>query len=170
MLLRPMRHFAAAAVLCAGLAAPAFAETPADTLVEAWQIDDIISLDPAEVFEFSTAEIAGNTYERLVGYDINDVSKVFGVVAESWTVSDDGKTITFKIRQGRKFASGNPITAEDVVFSLRRAIKLDKSPAFIIGQFGLTPDNVDEMSSRRATTSSPSRWTSPMRRASCSTA
>ncbi len=145
MLLRPMRHLAAAAVLCVGLAAPAFAETPADTLVQAWQIDDIISLDPAEIFEFSTSEIAGNTYERLIGYDINDVSKVFGVVAESWSVSDDGKTITFKIRQGRKFASGNPITAEDVVFSLRRAIKLDKSPAFIIGQFGLTPDNVDEM-------------------------
>ena len=145
MLLRPMRHLAAAAVLCVGLAAPAFAETPADTLVQAWQIDDIISLDPAEIFEFSTSEIAGNTYERLIGYDINDVSKVFGVVAESWSVSDDSKTITFKIRQGRKFASGNPITAEDVVFSLRRAIKLDKSPAFIIGQFGLTPDNVDEM-------------------------
>ncbi len=145
MLMRPMRHFAAAALLCAGFTAPAFAETPADTLVEAWQIDDIISLDPAEIFEFSTSEIAGNTYERLIGYDLNDVSKMFGVVAESWTVSDDGKTITFKIREGRKFASGNPITAEDVVFSLQRAIKLDKSPAFIIGQFGLTADNVDRM-------------------------
>jgi peptide/nickel transport system substrate-binding protein len=143
MLLRPMRHFAAATLLCMGLAAPAFAETPADTLVQAWQIDDIISLDPAEIFEISTSEIAGNTYERLIGYDINDVSKIFGVVAESWTVSDDGKTLTFKIREGRKFASGNPITAEDVVFSLQRLIKLDKTPAFIITQFGINKDNVD---------------------------
>ncbi|WP_163464559.1 hypothetical protein [Escherichia coli] len=31
-----------------------------------------------------------------------------------------------------------------VVYSLVRAVKLDKSPAFILGQFGLTPDNVEE--------------------------
>ncbi len=140
------RNRAAAALVAAGLAAalagPVLAATPKDTLVQAWQIDDIISLDPAELFEFSTSEISGNTYERLIGYDLQDVSKIFGVVAESWTVSDDGKTIAFKIREGRKFASGNPITAEDVAFSLQRAVLLDKSPAFILNQFGITKDNV----------------------------
>jgi peptide/nickel transport system substrate-binding protein len=118
------------------------AATPPDTLVEAWQIDDIISLDPAEVFEFTAAEIMGNTYERLINYDPNDVSKIYGEVAESWTVSPDGKTFTFKIKPNKKFASGNPITAEDAVFSLQRAVVLDKSPAFILGQFGFTKDNV----------------------------
>lgn len=120
------------------------AATPADTLVQAWQSDDIISLDPAEVFEFSASEIIGNTYERLISYDIKDVSKISGQVAESWTVSPDGKTYTFKIKPNRKFASGNPITAEDVVYSLHRAVALDKSPAFILGQFGLTKDNVKD--------------------------
>lgn len=120
------------------------AATPPDTLVQAWQIDDIISLDPAEIFEFSSSEIAGNTYERLINYDLKDVSKIYGEVAESWTVSPDGKTFTFKIRQNKKFASGNPLTAEDVVFSFQRAIILDKSPAFILGQFGLTKDNVKD--------------------------
>lgn len=144
MLMRSVRHFVSAAAVCAALIGPAAAATPADTLVEAWQIDDIISLDPAEIFEISTTEIAGNTYERLIGYDIHDVSKVFGVVAEEWTVSEDGKTITFKIREGRKFASGNPITAADAVYSLQRAIILDKSPAFIVAQFGLTKDNVKD--------------------------
>jgi peptide/nickel transport system substrate-binding protein len=120
------------------------AATPPDTLVQAWQSDDIISLDPAEIFEFSSSEIAGNTYERLINYDPKDVSKIYGEVAESWTVSPDGKTFTFKIRQGKKFASGNPITAEDVVFSLQRAIILDKSPAFILGQFGFTKDNAKD--------------------------
>jgi peptide/nickel transport system substrate-binding protein len=72
------------------------------------------------------------------------VSKIYGRVAESWTVSPDGKTITFKVKQNKKFASGNPLTAEDVVFSLQRAVILDKSPAFILGQFGLTKDNVKE--------------------------
>lgn len=124
--------------------APALrAETPADTLIQAWAIDDIISLDPAEVFEFTASEMLGNSYQPLIGYDLKDVSKIFGLVAESWTVSPDGKTISFKIRPGNKFASGNPVTAADAVFSLQRAIKLDKSPAFIIGQFGITPDNVE---------------------------
>jgi peptide/nickel transport system substrate-binding protein len=122
--------------------ASAFAATPADTLVMAWQFDDIITLDPAEIFEFSGAEYAGNTYDRLIGYDVDDVSKIYGVAAESWTVAPDGKTFTFKIRDGIKFASGNPLTAEDVAFSLQRTVILDKSPAFILGQFGFTAENV----------------------------
>jgi peptide/nickel transport system substrate-binding protein len=144
MFIRTMKSFLSATAITVMLAGPVLADTPADTLVQAWQFDDIISLDPAEVFEFSGAEIAGNTYERLIGYDPNDVSKLHGVVAESWDVSEDGKTITFKIREGRKFASGNPLTAKDVAFSLQRAVKLDMSPAFIITQFGITKDNVDE--------------------------
>jgi peptide/nickel transport system substrate-binding protein len=120
------------------------AATPPDTLVQAWQIDDVITLDPAEVFEFTASEIVGNVYERLIAYDYKDVSKIYGQVADSWTVSPDGKTFTFKIKQDKKFASGNPLTAEDAVFSLQRAVILDKSPAFIIGQFGLTKDNVKE--------------------------
>lgn len=121
---------------------PAMAATPKDSLVMAYSIDDIITLDPAEIFEFSGAEYAGNTYDRLIGYDNEDVSKIFGVVAESWTISDDGKTYSFKIRQGMKFASGNALTAEDAAFSLQRVVKLDKSPAFILSQFGFTADNV----------------------------
>ncbi|MGO7845266.1 ABC transporter substrate-binding protein, partial [Rhizobium johnstonii] len=63
---------------------------------------------------------------------------------ESWSVSDDGLTYTLKLKSGLKFASGNPITAEDVAYSLERAVKLDKSPAFILTQFGLNGDNVTE--------------------------
>ncbi|TIR43740.1 MAG: ABC transporter substrate-binding protein, partial [Mesorhizobium sp.] len=58
--------------------------------------------------------------------------------------SDDGLTYTFKLKPGMKFASGNPITAADVAYSFERAIKLDKSPAFIINQFGISGDNVTE--------------------------
>ena len=78
------------------------------------------------------AKAAGNSYERLTSYDVNDVSKIFGVAAESWAIAYDGMSISFKIRDGIKFASGNPLTAEDVVFSLQRAVLLDKSPAFIL--------------------------------------
>src|SRR5690606_6826206 len=132
------------ALSAALLAAPALAVTPADTLVEGFAIDDIISMDPGEAFEFSAAEVTGNTYNLLVRLDLDDTSRVVGDIAESWTVSDDGMVYTFKLKPGLKFASGNPITAADVAYSFERVIKLDKSPAFIIGQFGINADNVAE--------------------------
>ena len=136
---------AGAALSLLMVAAPAaFAETPKDTLVEGFAIDDIISMDPGEAFELSTAEVTSNTYSLLVRLDMNDTSKIKGDLADSWTVSDDGLTYTFKLKPDLKFASGNPITAEDVAWSFERAVKLDKSPAFILTQFGLTGDNVTE--------------------------
>ncbi|MFA1674931.1 ABC transporter substrate-binding protein [Rhizobium mongolense] len=136
---------AGAALSLLMLTAPAaFAETPKDTLVEGLAIDDIISMDPGEAFEFSTAEMTTNTYSLLVRLDLNDTTKVKGDLAESWSVSDDGLTYTFKLKPGLKFASGNPVTAGDVAWSFERAVKLDKSPAFILTQFGLTGDNVTE--------------------------
>lgn len=136
---------AGAALSLIALVAPqAFAATPADTLVEGFAIDDIITIDPGEAFELSTAEVTANSYSKLVGLDPADTSKVVGDLAASWTVSDDGMTYTFKLKPDLKFASGNPLTAEDVAFSFERAVKLDKSPAFLLTQFGLTGDNVAE--------------------------
>ena len=124
------------------------ASTPKDTLVMANSIDDVITLDPAEIFEFTGAEYAANTYDRLINYDVDNVSDIYGGIAESWTISDDGKTYVFKIRKGVKFASGNKLTADDVVFSLQRVVKLDKSPAFILTQFGFNSDNVGQAISK----------------------
>ena len=140
---RVLATSAAVALLMAG-APQAFADTPADTLVLGFAFDDIISLDPAEAFELSTAEVTANTYNKLVALNPSDTSKVIGELAESWTISDDGLTYTFKLKPDLKFASGNPLTAEDVAFSFERAVKLDKSPAFLLTQFGLTGDNVTE--------------------------
>lgn len=134
----------AALSLLLAAAPQAFAATPADTLVEGFAIDDIITIDPGEAFELSTAEVTANTYSKLVMLDPADTSKVVGDLAASWTVSDDGMTYTFKLKPDLKFASGNPLTAEDVAFSFERAVKLDKSPAFLLTQFGLTGDNVAE--------------------------
>ncbi len=131
----------AAMVLVAG---PALAATPKDTVVMAKQIDDIISLDPAESFEFSGSEVTGNIYERLITYDLKDVSKLKGELAESWSAGADGKTYTFKMRKGVKFHSGNPVTAQDAAYSLQRAVIMNKTPGFILTQFGFTKENVKE--------------------------
>ena len=136
---------AALALILSAAPQQAFAATPADTLVIAWAIDDVITLDPAEAFEITMGEVNGNSYQKLVALDAKDTSKVKPDIAESWTVSDDGKTFTFKIKPDQKFASGNPITANDVAYSFERAVKLNKNPAFILQQFGLTGENVAEM-------------------------
>ena len=140
--IRKVMHKAVATTLVMGFAGATFAATPKDTLVVAMAFDDIITMDPAESFEISAGEVMGNTYDRLLRLNINDPSKLVADVAKTWNVSADGKTYTFEIKPGIKFASGNPMTAEDVVFSFQRAVLLDKSPAFILGQFGLAKDNV----------------------------
>jgi peptide/nickel transport system substrate-binding protein len=127
------------------LSPQAFAETPKDTLVIAKTIDDIISLDPAEAYEFMGIEVIANTYDRIMRFEPTDITKLVPGMAESYTTSDDGKTFTFKMRAGQKFASGNAVTAADAVFSLTRVVKLDKTPAFLIGQLGWTKENVDAM-------------------------
>lgn len=122
----------------------ALAATPTDTVVVAFAFDDMITLDPGETFELSTSEMIGNTYSQLVRYEVADPSKLYGDLAKSWKVSDDGKNYSFELKPGLKFASGNPLSAEDVAWSLQRAVIMDKGPAFILGQFGFTKDNVKD--------------------------
>ncbi|WP_102110430.1 ABC transporter substrate-binding protein [Oceaniglobus roseus] len=123
-----------------------FAETPPDMLVIANRIDDMTTLDPAQSFEFAGGDVLRNTTSNLVGFDPLDLEAGYQPdLAESWEVSEDGKTITFTMREGVKFHSGNPVRAEDAAWSLQRAVKLNKTPAFILTQFGFTPENVEEM-------------------------
>ncbi len=142
-----LRRFGAVAIAALMLGtAPAalFAETPADTLVLADAIDDIVSLDPGEAYEFSGLDVVNNTYDGLIELDPTTGQLVPGL-AESWSVSDDGLSISFKMKSGVTFASGNPVRAEDAAYSLQRAVKINKSPAFILNQFGWTAENVDSM-------------------------
>src|SRR3546814_17762161 len=75
--------------------AAALAATPKDTLVIATSIDDIVSIDPAEAFEFSGGDLLQNTYDRLVELDPKDLSAGYVPgLAASWKVSEDGLTYT----------------------------------------------------------------------------
>ena len=146
--MRPFRTFAmgAALALAAGVTTlPAVAETPANMLVIANRIDDITTLDPAQSFEFAGSDVNRNIYSKLVGFDPADLAGGYiPALADSWTVSEDGRTITFTMREGVKFHSGNPVTAQDAEYSLRRAVILNKTPSFILTQFGFTADNVGD--------------------------
>jgi peptide/nickel transport system substrate-binding protein len=61
-------------------------------------------------------EIWHLNYDFLVGFDAKDLSPK-PELAESWQVSDDGRTWTFKIRQGVIWQDGQPLTAKDVAFT-----------------------------------------------------
>src|SRR5437879_2142954 len=160
---RPIRHTSivfAAALLVAAACGPATTPGPsgsagtsptpsagaaASTLVWYSDVSDLISLDPAVVYEFSGTLLAHNAYETLVKFEGADLATIKPGLAQSWDIKDSGSTfdITFKLKTGQKFASGNPITADDVVYSIQRAIKLNKSPAFLFTDIAqLKPESV----------------------------
>lgn len=126
-----------ALILFFGLAARA--ETPPGVLMVGIRLDDLATLDPAEVYELSGGEIVGNLYDRLV--DTSDGTPR-PALAESWTVSKDGRQFVFTLRQNVKFHSGKILTAQDVAWSIERSIKLDRGGAVVLRQLGLTPQNV----------------------------
>jgi ABC-type transport system substrate-binding protein len=78
------------------------------------------TLDPALVQDGPTIDLLQNMYEGLVGW--NEKNEVVPLVAKSWKISPDGKTYTFTLREGITFANGDPITAEDVRYSLARSL------------------------------------------------
>ncbi|MEO5619523.1 MAG: ABC transporter substrate-binding protein [Cypionkella sp.] len=142
--LRRVGAVAIAALMLGTAPAALLAQTPADTLVIASAIDDIVSLDPHEAYEFSGLDYVNNTYDGLV--EINPATlEMEPGLAESWSVAEDGTTFSFKMKPGITFASGNPVTAEAAAWSLQRAVKINKTPAFILNQFGWTAENVDSM-------------------------
>ena len=79
---------------------------------------DLDSLDPHKAVAAGTKEVLYNLFEGLVKPD--QAGNLVPAVAESYQISDDGQTYTFVLRKNVKFHNGNTVTAEDVVYSLKR--------------------------------------------------
>lgn len=135
----------AAAALLTLSGACASAATPDNALVVAQNIDDIVSIDPAQAYEFSSGEFVANVYDQLVQYDAEDTTTLVAGLATDWEIDAADKEIVFTLRDGVNFHSGNPLSTDDVLYSFERVIKLNKAPAFILTQLGWTPDNVLDM-------------------------
>jgi peptide/nickel transport system substrate-binding protein len=120
-----------------------------DTYIEA-TIGDLETLDPAWHYDTSSATAIFNTYDTLIFYDGEAIDKFVPVLAESWTVSPDGTTYTFKIRQGVKFHAGGDLTAEDVAYSFQRALLQDRSggPIHMITEPVLDVASIDELAKK----------------------
>lgn len=106
-----------------------------DTLVYAGDFSQIRSLDPAEAYEMDSFQIVGNMYETLVVLDtsLSDDQMIKPVLAKEWTIEehDDHWTMTFRLNEKARFASGRPVTAQDVVYSWGRVIDRNGLPAFL---------------------------------------
>src|SRR5690242_11049405 len=103
-----------------------------DTLIFAADLTDQISMDPAVAYEFGGIQVVGSIYQTLVTLTPGEPG-VKPLLAKSWDIKEgaDGSTLTFKLDEKAKFASGAPVTADDVVYSWNRVLDLNKSPAFL---------------------------------------
>ncbi|MEZ5826196.1 MAG: peptide ABC transporter substrate-binding protein [Geminicoccaceae bacterium] len=113
---RHFRPLALAAILLLGSTALASAEAVyhRGNSAEPETLDQHLT---STVYE---ANILRDLYEGLVTYDA--AGKAVPGAAESWTVSDDGLTYTFKLRANAKWSNGDAVTAEDFVYSYRRIL------------------------------------------------
>ena len=90
----------------------------ANEIVVAIAQDPEDSLDPHAAASAGTREVVFNIYEGLV--KTGPTGELIPAVAESYKVSEDGLVYTFTLREGVKFHNGEPVTAEDVIYSLNR--------------------------------------------------
>ena len=138
---------ATASMLFTSVALPSHvsAETPVDQLIVALSMTNLITLDPAALSGRESVQILTNVYQGLVDLHPVERTKIIPELAESWTVSDDARTITFTIREGATFASGNPVTAADVKWSLDRVVDMKVAQTARLTVFGITSENKDEV-------------------------
>jgi peptide/nickel transport system substrate-binding protein len=91
-------------------------------------IGDASFLNPILATDSASNDINGQVYNGLVKYD-KDI-KLTGDLAESWDISDGGKTITFHLRKNVLWHDGQPFTAEDVKFTFNKLIDKNTRTAF----------------------------------------
>jgi peptide/nickel transport system substrate-binding protein len=118
--------------LMSGVAMFAFAVSGAANLAMAAAGDECVkvlgyewsgekqSMDPADMHSGDDAYHTFAVYNRLV--DVDDNFKVLPELATEWSVSADGLTWTFKLRDGVKFHSGKDFSSADVVYSFKRLL------------------------------------------------
>ncbi len=132
--MRRLVRFTTALALSAAAATPALAKTA--ITVTTTQVFG--SIDPAKVKDYTEYMAAVNTYEGLTTVDAKGNS--LPLLAESWDISPDHKTYTFHLAKAA-FQDGKPVTAQDVVWSVKRLLAINKGPAFLFAGL-ISPDNV----------------------------
>ena len=95
--------------------------------------DKVISLDPAEAYDYMSVNVIQNVMDGLFRYKPG-TTILEPALAESYTVSSDGLVYTLNIRQGVTFHDGSPLNATVVKWSIDRAIEMNGDPAFLLSE------------------------------------
>jgi len=112
-------------VIQAFVVAPAFAQKMATVNV----VQIFGTVDPAKVNDYTEYMAAVNMYEALTTLDSNGT--IQPLLAESWNVSADTLTYTFKLKSGATFQDGSPVEAKDVVYSVKRLLAINEGPSYL---------------------------------------
>ena len=99
------------------------------------------NLDPAGVADNGSIFVRVQIYNTLVEADPDTIPNVGPGIADEWSSSEDGMTWTFHIRDNARFSNGDPVTAEDVQFSLERFA--DPTISVNIPSLGVGVESVD---------------------------
>src|SRR5690606_11613259 len=120
---------AAALVGTSGLAAPALAQDQDKISLVVNAVQIFGTIDPAKVNDYTEYMAIVNLYDALTTVD--PTGNVVPQLAESWEVSDDSLTYTFKLKQDATFQDGSPVEAKDVVYSMQRLLAINEGPAYL---------------------------------------
>ena len=120
--------------LCMGMMQSTFGHEEASAkekvLIMGMNTGAIVSLDPAVCYEIEGHWMLNCIYDPLVKFKPGSASEIEPCMATSWDIS--GKTLTFTIRKGVKFANGDPVDAEAVAYSLKRVVKLRHQLGYLL--------------------------------------
>ena len=96
--------------------------------------DKVTDIDPSNAYDFYTWEVLTNIMGGLIQY-VPGTTELQPGLAISYTVSPDGREYTFKLRPELYFSDGTPVTAHDVVRSIKRVMKINGDPAWLVTDF-----------------------------------
>ena len=121
-----------AALAALGLVTSASAAPPKDAIVIGL-VAEPVTMDPPQITDLNSARVTKRIFEGLVAQELGSYKLVPGL-AQSWDISKDGLTYTFKLRPNVKFHDGTPFNAEAVKFVFERQLN-DKGPYYATGTY-----------------------------------
>lgn len=96
--------------------------------------DKVTDIDPANAYDFFTWELLSNIMDGLVKYKPG-TDQIVPAIAKSWKVENNGTVWIFYLRHNVKFSDGTPLTAKDVVRSIKRVMALKGDPSWLVTTF-----------------------------------
>ena len=100
------------------------------------------TIDPHRVSDNLETLYAGNVYDGILSYTYETPPEIVEGIAEDWEVDEDGTTFRFTIRDDAEFHNGDPVTAEDVAYSIERVMDLGDGFSWMWAGF-IDPDQIE---------------------------